>query len=89
MAAREGQPELAGLLAVVDDRAAVVFRSIETLRPSTGAEADLAARPFDPAAAGEALNRLTVALDNHDVSSASGARRSSRPPTSRHGHSKI
>ena len=66
-------PDLAGLLAAVEDRAAVVFNSIETLRPSSRRDADLAASPFDPAAAGDALNRLTVALDNHDVSSAAGA----------------
>jgi two-component system, sensor histidine kinase and response regulator len=72
-AAREAQPDLASLLAVVEDRAAVVFRSIGTLRPAAHRDADVAARPFDPAAAGEALNRLAAALDNYDVSSASGA----------------
>ena len=72
-AAREGQPDLASLLAVVEDRAAVVFKSIGTLRPEAYRDADVAARPFDPAAAGEALNRLAAALDNYDVSSASGA----------------
>ena len=72
-AAREERPGLAGLLAVVEDRAVVVFRSIETLRPSAHRDEDLPASPFDPAIAGEALDRLTAALDNHDVSSASGA----------------
>ena len=37
------------------------------MRPS------LAGRPFDPAGAGAALDRLTIALDNYDVTSASGA----------------
>ncbi len=64
---------MTGLLAVVEERAAVVFRSIETLRPSANREADTADRPFDRAVAGAALDRLTVALDNYDVSSASGA----------------
>jgi two-component system sensor histidine kinase/response regulator len=72
-AAREGQPDLAKLLTIVEDRAAVVFRSIESLRPSPHRDPDLTVSPFDPTAAGEALNHLTVALDNHDVSSASGA----------------
>ena len=34
---------------------------------------DTAGRPFDRAVAGAALDRLTVALDDYDVSSASGA----------------
>ena len=51
----------------------MVFKSIGTLRPEAYRDADVAARPFDPAAAGEALNRLAAALDNYDVSSASGA----------------
>jgi HPt (histidine-containing phosphotransfer) domain-containing protein len=72
-ASREGRPDLARLLSVIEDRAAVVFRSIESLRPLPHRDADLAVSPFDPDAAGEALNHLTVALDNHDVSSASGA----------------
>jgi two-component system, sensor histidine kinase and response regulator len=72
-AGREGRTDLTELLAVVEERAAVVFTSIETLRPSADREADTADRPFDRAVAGAALDRLTHALDDYDVSSASGA----------------
>ena len=84
-AGRAGRSDLADLLAVVEERATVVFRSIETLRPPADRDADVAAvSPFDPAAAGAALDRLAVALDNYDVSGASGALaelgKSSLPP---------
>ena len=72
-AGRKGRPDLADLLAVVEERATVVFRSIETLLPPADRGADLAVGPFDPAAAGAALDRLTVALGNYDASAASGA----------------
>ena len=61
------------LLAIVEERAAVVFASIETLRPSPNRDTDAAGRPFDRAVASAALDRLTTALDNFDVTSASGA----------------
>jgi two-component system, sensor histidine kinase and response regulator len=83
-AGRAGRSDLADLLAVVEERATVVLRSIETLRPPADREADAALSPFDPAAAGAALDRLTAALDNYDVSGASGALvelgKSSLPP---------
>ena len=72
-AGREGRTDLTDLLAVVEERAAIVLASIETLRPPADRASDTADRPFDRAAAGAALDRLTVALDNYDVSSASGA----------------
>ncbi len=72
-AGRDGRADLTDLLAVVEERAAIVFRSIETLRPSAQRETDTAARPFDRAMAGAALDRLTIALEHYDVSSASGA----------------
>ena len=72
-AGRDGRADLTDLLAVVEERAAVVFRSIETLRASAPREADPAARPFDRAMAGAALGRLTTALEHYDASSASGA----------------
>jgi two-component system sensor histidine kinase/response regulator len=72
-AGREGRTDLAGLLAAVEAHAAVVFASIETLRQPSNVEPDLAARPFDRAVAGAALDRLTVAVDNYDLTSASGA----------------
>ena len=67
-------PDLTGLLAAVEARAAVVFRRIETLRPPASRDADSrgSARSI-AAAAGEALDRLTAALDDYDMSSASGA----------------
>ena len=68
-AGRDGRTDLTGLLAVVEERAAVVFRSIETLRPSANREADVADRAVDRAVAGAALDRLAIALDNYDVSS--------------------
>ena len=61
------------LLAIVEERAAVVFASIETLRPSPNRDTGTAGRPFDRAVASAALDRLTTALDNFDVTSASGA----------------
>jgi len=72
-AGRERRTDLGGLLATVEERAAVVFASIETLRPPANAEPDPAARPYDRAVAGAALDRLTVAVDNYDLTSASGA----------------
>ena len=72
-AGRDGRTDLGDLLAVVEDRAAEVFKWTETLRPSANREADSAGRTFDRAVAGAALDRLSVALDNYDVSSASGA----------------
>ena len=72
-AGREGRTDLTDLLAVVEEHAAVVFKSIETLRPLAHREVGTADRSFDRAVAGEALDRLTIALDNYDVSSASGA----------------
>jgi CheY-like chemotaxis protein/HPt (histidine-containing phosphotransfer) domain-containing protein len=72
-AGREGRTDLSALLALVEDRAAVVLRSIEPLRPAPGRTADTPGRPFDSAGAGAALERLTAALDDFDLSSASGA----------------
>jgi hypothetical protein len=51
----------------------VVFRSIETLRPPVDREPGVAVSPVDSAAAAAALDRLTVALDDYDVSAASRA----------------
>jgi two-component system, sensor histidine kinase and response regulator len=83
-AGRAGRSDLGDLLAVVEERAAVVFRSIETLRPPADRDGDVAVSPFDSAAAGAALDRLAVALDNYDVSGASAAlaelKKSSPPP---------
>jgi signal transduction histidine kinase/CheY-like chemotaxis protein/HPt (histidine-containing phosphotransfer) domain-containing protein len=72
-AGRDGRTDLTGLLAVVEGRAAIVLASIEALRPPANRESGTADRPFNRAAAGAALDRLTIALDNYDVSSASAA----------------
>jgi len=68
-AGREGRTDLTDLLAAVERESTIVLRSIETLRPA----ADTARRPYDPTVAGSALDRLTTAMDNYDVSSASSA----------------
>ena len=72
LAGREGRTDLATLLADVEDRAAVVFTSIETLRAPAPAPAS-SAKPLDPSLAGDALQRLTSALDAYDLSAASDA----------------
>jgi signal transduction histidine kinase/CheY-like chemotaxis protein/HPt (histidine-containing phosphotransfer) domain-containing protein len=72
-AGREGRRDLAVLLAVVEHRAVVVSKSISTLRSRPDHSAESPGRPFDRAVAGAALERLTVALDDYDLSSASGA----------------
>ena len=72
-AGREGRTDLTDLLTVVEERAAIVLASIEALRPPANRASGTVDRPFDRAAAGAALDRLTVALDNYDVSSASAA----------------
>jgi len=73
-AGREQQrPRLAPLLAVVEERAAVVLRSIETLRPSADGLVARVNGPFAAASAGAALDRLMVALENSDATSASRA----------------
>jgi len=71
-AGREGRTDLSALLREVDDRAAVVFTSIETLREPTPAAA-APPTPLDPVLAGEALQRLTSALDGFDLSAAGEA----------------
>jgi two-component system sensor histidine kinase/response regulator len=71
-AAREGRTDLADLHIAVQERAAVVLRSIDGLRPAADRAAD-AEQPFDRALAGAALERLAVALDEYDLSSANGS----------------
>jgi HPt (histidine-containing phosphotransfer) domain-containing protein len=77
-AGRNGRIDLAKLLAAVDEQAAIVFRSIETLRraplrPASTEVAGTSAVPFDRAAAGRALDRLAIALESYDLSSATDA----------------
>jgi two-component system sensor histidine kinase/response regulator len=72
-AGREGQVDLTVLLADVEERAAVVFRSIDSLRSEARPVVDTVRHAFDRATARAALERLAVALDDYDLSSASGA----------------
>ena len=72
-AGRDDRADLTGLLADVEARAAVVFKSIETLRPPVTREAPRTTGAFDPAPAGAALDRLTAALDDCDTTSVSRA----------------
>jgi PAS domain S-box-containing protein len=72
-AGREGSKELAALLEGIETSAAVVFRSIDSLRRPVAAAA---ASPVDgrvPASARGALERLQSALADFDVSAASSA----------------
>jgi HPt (histidine-containing phosphotransfer) domain-containing protein len=72
-AGRNGRTDLAGLLAAVDEQAAVVATTLASLRPGShdaSARSDIA---FDQSAAGPALDRLTEALEGFDVSSAADA----------------
>jgi two-component system sensor histidine kinase/response regulator FitF len=73
LAGREGRTDLAGLLADVEERAAVAFRSIDTLRGEAAAVPAEAAPPFDVATARAALERLRVALGDSDLSTATAA----------------
>jgi HPt (histidine-containing phosphotransfer) domain-containing protein len=72
-AGREGRAELSPLLSVVNEKAAVVFQSIATIRTSGPPAAAITSRPLDAGAAAAALARLAAALDDFDLSSASGA----------------
>jgi two-component system, sensor histidine kinase and response regulator len=72
-AGRDGRTDLASLAADVEDCAAVVSRSIASLRPEPSRTLSASGEQFDRAAAGAALERLTMALEAYDLSSASGA----------------
>jgi len=72
-AGRQGRTDLSALLRDVEDRAGVVLRSIATLRPAVRSGADTQQRSFDGAAADAALRRLTAALDDYDLTTASSA----------------
>jgi signal transduction histidine kinase/CheY-like chemotaxis protein/HPt (histidine-containing phosphotransfer) domain-containing protein len=72
-AGREGRTDLSALLCAVEERAAVVLASIQSLGGKAHATSEESARPVDLVKAGDVLERLTVALDDYDLSSASGA----------------
>ena len=70
-AGRENSGNLAQLLSQLDAQAAVVFRSIDTLRGAGAAAPSEPARVSVPADARAVLERLQAALDDYDVSAAS------------------
>jgi two-component system, sensor histidine kinase and response regulator len=72
-AGREGSKELPQLLADLEARAAVVFRSIDTLRGASVPVATERGQVLVPLAARAALERLEAALGDFDLSSASSA----------------
>jgi two-component system, sensor histidine kinase and response regulator len=71
-AGRDGRNDLAALLADLEGKAAVVFRSIDTLRDA-GPASTRAGNLLVPAAARAALERLRAALGDYDLSAASRA----------------
>jgi two-component system, sensor histidine kinase and response regulator len=72
-AGREGNRDLAHLLADLEAKAAVVFRSVDTLRGTIAPVATEPAQVLVRAAARAALERLQAALGDFDVSAASNA----------------
>ena len=74
-AAREGAVGLEGSLAEVEAHAAVVARSIDSLRAAAAAGPAPAEGPADAAVVRAALDRLATALDDRDASAADAALR--------------
>jgi two-component system sensor histidine kinase/response regulator len=75
-AARDGRTDLAGLFAEVHQRAAVVFRGIDALRPAPAPDGPAGDAPAAPADAGllrAALERLRAALADADLSGSAEA----------------
>jgi two-component system sensor histidine kinase/response regulator len=72
-AGREGQTNLADLFADVETRAAVVFRSIDTLRDRRATAGAEPGQVLIPPAARTPLERLQSALGDYDSSAASAA----------------
>jgi signal transduction histidine kinase/DNA-binding response OmpR family regulator len=72
-AGRERSADLAALLADVEDRAAIVFRSIQQLRQDEPRRHRASGGAFDRAGAEAALDRLGIALTAYDLSAANAA----------------
>src|SRR5206468_6933361 len=72
-AGREGAKDLSHLFAELEARAAVVFRSIETLRGGATTVAGEPEHVFVPAEARAPLERLQTALGDFDLSAATSA----------------
>jgi HPt (histidine-containing phosphotransfer) domain-containing protein len=73
LAARDGRTDLSALLHDVEARATTVFRSIGPLATAGATPPVDNGRPYDPGAATAALERLTTALDDSDLSSVQAA----------------
>jgi PAS domain S-box-containing protein len=72
-AGRDGRKDLSQLLDDIEARAAVVFRSIDTLRGTAKRESADRGQVLVPPAARPILERLQLALGNFDLSGASSA----------------
>ena len=72
-AAREGRCDLQDLLRSVDERAATVFRAIDSLRDAPVSTPAAAIPPSDPAELRTALERLAAALSSFDLSASGDA----------------
>jgi PAS domain S-box-containing protein len=72
-AGREGRRDLQDLLRAIDEHAAAVFRSIDSLREVSAPPTTAAPPPCDPARLRTALERLAAALGNFDLSASSDA----------------
>ena len=72
-AGRDGRKDLSSLLDDIEARAAVVFRSIDTLRATGEGVAAHRGQVLVPVAARPILERLQLALSNFDLSGASSA----------------
>ncbi|HKQ47930.1 MAG TPA: response regulator [Phycisphaerae bacterium] len=72
-AGRDGRRDLEKLLGAVNEHAAIVFRSIDRLRDGSASPTAEATRPLDGLKARAALERLSAALDQVDVSASGEA----------------
>jgi PAS domain S-box-containing protein len=74
LVASQGSSDLADLFRVVEERAGIVFESIESLRPASERSQEpkaLASPPADPALLRQSLQRLQSALADGDLSGSS------------------
>lgn len=72
-AGRDGRRDLQDLLRTVNEHAATVFRSIDSLRDAPASTPTTATSPFDPAKLRTAMERLAAALGNADLSASGDA----------------
>jgi two-component system sensor histidine kinase/response regulator len=72
-AGREGRRDLQDLLRAVDERAATVWRSVDSLRDAPATAPQVRTAPSDPAKLQMVLEHLAAALGNFDLSAAGNA----------------